>query len=306
METYRIESIWRAMRLGQHAQAIDLLKQVLADDPQSALPHALLASNLIAQGRLHAGEHELKIALSLDPNTAWFYLSYARLCTLKNRPREAIQFCEQAQSLEPQNAEPLFMLSEIYLHLDDRPAAEACLKQAASLEPDSRRLEVALGEFYLSGGKFDLALQHAREALRADAGDADANLLMGKIQLALGNSDDAEYHAKFVISNNPSSKEALRLFSHVKMRRNPFLGLWWRLNSKIAALGNTKGAFVIIMAFLFFNLLARAILDLGYPTTSLVLSLGWVALVLYSWISIPMYHRALKKELEEFSFRKDY
>ena len=129
---------------------------------------------------------------------------------------------------------------------------------------------------------------------------------MGEVQLALGNIDDAEYHAKFVILQNPNSREALRLFSNIKMRKNFIFGLWWRFNSTVAALSNIKGGLVLISAFVFFNLFSQIVHDLGYEVFSDVVGYTWIILVIYSWLGIPYYRKLLQKELDKFSFNANY
>jgi len=142
--------------------------------------------------------------------------------------------------------------------------------------------------------------------LALHAQSEDANILMGKIKLARGEVVDAEYHAKFAISQNPSSQRALRLFSDIKLHSNIFLGFWWRFNSWAATLSHINGALVLIGAFLFFNLISQILFDLKFSTLSNIISYVWLGLALYSWIGIPMYYRALKKELNKFSFNPDF
>lgn len=303
---YRFDLIHGQMQTGHYSEAIESLKSVLSDDPESAAGHALLASCLMSLGRLHAAGHELGLALQLAPNVGWFHLLGANLDVLRNRPRQALDHCRQALELDPQQASAHLLMSDIHRQLGDNIAALDELDTAAGLEPNSPRLASAYGSFYQSTGELDKALSHASDALALNAGDIEANLLMGRIRLARGEAEEAEYHAKFVILQSPSSEAALRLLSHIKMRRSWFLGLWWRLNTWINGLGNTRAALALILAYLFFSLLSRVVLDLGYPGASGTISLGWLLLALYSWISIPMYHKALKKELEQFRFNKNF
>ena len=57
----------RQMRIGNHAGAIEPLRQALAADPTDAGAHALLAMCLHATKRLHAAEYEAQQALSAAP-----------------------------------------------------------------------------------------------------------------------------------------------------------------------------------------------------------------------------------------------
>ena len=57
---------------------------------------------------------------------------------------------------------------------------------------------------------------------------------------------------------------------------------------------------------LVFNLISLVMGDLGLPVLSKIFSYGWLTLVLYSWVGIPMYQRKLEKELQQFRFNDDF
>lgn len=306
IEDYRLSIAWQYHQRGQHGLAIDQLKELLAHDPEIALAHGLLASCLVSQARITAAEYEIQLALQLDPRESFFFLVRAQIEVFRNHPKRALQFCDEALALHPKFANAYLLKSEIALRTGSRNDAREYLDQAAALEPDNINIVTAYGEFHLKTGNAGKAAAFATQALSMDAQDEDANLLMGEAKLVLGDVADAEYHAKFAITRNPNSQEALRLFSHIKMRGNLFLGLWWRFNSWAATLGNLKSSVVLIGAFLSFNLLAQVLSDLDYPFVASTVSYTWLILVLYSWVGIPMYYRALKRELDAFSFRSDF
>lgn len=306
MENYKLDLAWRYHQQGQDDLAIDQLRDLLSQDPQYARAHGLLASCLLAQSRLHAAEYEVKTALEINPTDAYLFFVRAQVDLHQRRFKQALQYCDEALSLSPQLVSVYLLKSEVYMLLDKRDQAYENIVQAASLEPDNEDVIVAYGEYHLAIGDYEKAEGCAKDALAIDAQAEDANILMGKIKLAQGNIPEAEYHAKFVISRNPNSSVALNLFSHIKMRSNFFLGLWWRANSWITTLGNTKAVMVLIGAYLLFNLLSQVLNDLGQPGLGELVSYTWLLLVVYSWVGVPMYYRALKKELKKFSFNPDF
>src|SRR5690606_37414404 len=131
------------------------------------------------------------------------------------------------------------------------------IRMAAQLEPNNLEVAIAFGELYFSMGEYPKAERYGREVLAEDAQHEDANVLIGNIYLAQGNIADAEYHAKFAITVNPDSERALRLFCNIKLRKNFFLGIWWRFYSWAATMSQVKASLVLISAFLFFNMLAQ-------------------------------------------------
>ena len=54
--------------VGDTASAIQSLRMVLAQDPEHAYAHALLAGCLLDTRRIHAALHEIELALGLEPD----------------------------------------------------------------------------------------------------------------------------------------------------------------------------------------------------------------------------------------------
>lgn len=306
MNDFKFNQAIRYYRQGLHDSSIDLLKELLAENPDDAYYHAYLGANLLAMKRIYAAEYELNLALSIDPGISQLYIFMAQVSIFRNRLVPALEFCDQSLALDPQNVDALLVKNDIYKRLDRNREALACIDQAAQIAPDSTTISVAYGQHYLSIGKLQQAHQHAADALRSHAEDISANLLMGEIQLAMNNTEEAEYHAKLVILSNPENQSALHLFSSIKMHKNRVFGLWWRFNIRVSSLSNLRSGLVLISAFLIFNLLSQIVKDLGYTTTAQVISYAWLLLVIYSWVGIPYYYKILRKELARFAFNPNY
>jgi len=306
MNDYRVEMVWSHYHAGRHREAIEVLKGLLGDDPENALYHGLLASCLVRTGRVYAGEHELMIALRLMPELPMLFWIKAEIDIFNNRIPQALESCDQALMLDPTSYGVLLLKHRAYMHIGKRQLALTCIEQAANVAPDAPDIPLAFAEYYYGIGKSDEALPYCLEALENNAADESANILMGKIKLKQGDISDAEYHARFVIMNNPNSQAALHLLGNIKVRKNPFFGLWWWFNSRLAHMGTFQSAIVLISGFLLFNLLSQIIQDLGYPVAANVVSFAWLGLVLYSWLGVPAYTRTLRKEMERFSFNKDF
>ena len=81
----KFDQVLRYSRQGQVASAIELLKGLLADEPNNAIYHGTLASCLLQQSRLHAAEYELKIAMQLAPIEPFLHCISARIYYLQNK-----------------------------------------------------------------------------------------------------------------------------------------------------------------------------------------------------------------------------
>lgn len=303
---YKYEQVWRHISHGQLSSAIELLKELLSNEPNNAMYHGVLAHCLLEQMRIHAAEYELKIALQLEPNQPFLHSIYARIYFLQNKAKQALAACDQALQLDPQNADVFELKSDILLANKKAKEAFVYIQKMSELEPDSVKTTFAFANYYYQTGNTAQALEFTTAALGMDAQHQGANVLMGRLQLLKGNIAEAEYHARLTIMLNPSAKEALSLFADVKARKNIFLGLWWKFNAWVSRMSTLNQVGVLIFGYVFFNLLSNVVFDFGYSKSSSVIDYAWFAIVIYSWVAIPIYQRMLDKEIQKFSFKSDY
>lgn len=302
----KFDQVLRYSRHGQVASAIELLKGLLADEPNNAIYHGTLASCLLQQSRLHAAEYELKIAMQLAPNEPFLHCISARIYYLQNKPNEALAACDNALQLEPGNVEVFELKSDILIANKKYKEGFSYIQQMAEQEPDSIDTLYSFANYYYVIGDNVNAMEFARAGLAVNAEHPGVNVLMGRLHLINGNIAEAEYHARLTIMLNPNSREALQLFSDVKARKNIFIGIWWKFNTKISRMSTLNQVAVLIFGYVFFNLLSIILNDYGYSKSSTLVEFSWLAIVIYSWVALPIYQRMLSKEIEQFSFRSDY
>ncbi|MCP4504513.1 MAG: tetratricopeptide repeat protein [Deltaproteobacteria bacterium] len=286
--------------------AMDLLRQLLHDDPNHAPAHWLLGAILLDEKRLVAAEHELKLSLELDPTAPDAHLSLGRLFFLKRNSKTALACIAEAQRLDPENEEALILHGVILESLFKMDEALASYNAALAIEPTSIDALVARGDLFFARKQISEALDDVTVALKGDPEDAKANVLMSQVQLYLGNVDEARYHAMFAISLDPTDASALNAIGNVKARESWFLGLWWRANARVTSTAPLKQSMILVGAFIFFRVLAQLLSDLEYPLASSIVSNGWLLIVLYSWVGLPLYQRMLRTEIETFMFSDDF
>lgn len=291
---------------GRHQQAIDTLKELLGQSPDDADAHALLALNLLECGRITAAEFEITLSLKKNPNEPYFHWVLGRIYILKNKPKQSLMSAEECLRLDPDYYIAHLLKYTAFQLLDRLDDALQAVDDAAKIEPNSSDVKMAYIRCHIAKNERLKAEKLCQERLEEDAGNNDANVIMGEIKLALGDVDDAEYHAKYVIFNNPNSTEALELLANIKLRKSKLMGLWWWTNSKLAHMNQLKSTSILIAAFVLFTALAQIVKDLGYIPLSQVIGYAWLGIAAYSWIGIPAYYRALKKELSQFEFNKDF
>jgi Flp pilus assembly protein TadD len=301
----RISRAANYLERGASHQAIELLKQVLGDEPEHALAHALLAQALIKQRRIHAALHEAELALSLSPESPACHRTLAAVHVAHRKLALAREHAEKALELAPSDENALLQLAAIE-SLAGRPReALARAEQARALAPDDPETLSAVGSALLELGRVDEARRAFEDALAESAEHAESLLGMGRIALLRGDIADARAHAIAVLNVAPDHEGAIRLLVGVKTRSNFAVGLWWRMNAWLS-LRPTRGVVVLVVAYLLQRALITWAVLHGHAMTESVIGYAWLALCVYSWVAPVYYRRALQRELNAVTLRSDF
>lgn len=128
----------RALMASQHyAEADELLRQQLAQQPALAEARYLLARSLSWQGRYQAAMDQYRLLLQLEPDNTDYLLGLAQCLVWDRQPQAALPVLAQARELNPEDAD-LWRLNIQALAAvggDQREAALALQAQAAQRFP---------------------------------------------------------------------------------------------------------------------------------------------------------------------------
>lgn len=181
-----------ALMAGQVDQARKLLESASAQDPQFALPHALLAQIAVVQNRktaaqsqaeravalnpkspaalvtlalvnlahfnLDTARHNLEKALTADPGSVEAYIYLARLWLGSDYLHRARRTIETALKLAPNEAEVLSMAGFIRLGFRDYKGAKVFFDRAAAANPNFGDPRIGLGHYYFRYRDFNRGL----------------------------------------------------------------------------------------------------------------------------------------------------
>jgi len=273
---------------GQEFEAIEMLKEVLGQYPDFADAHALLAYALVRKVRVVAAEHEARLALSLDASCVLAHSVLAQVAFLLGRFDDALQHCDEALSIEPENCENLLQKAQLLEAFSRDEEAMLHIQEALKVDPESVDAWCTLASFCLDKGQLSECRDAIEHAMKMDPEDAQCHVVLGRLELKRGHLELAREHAHFAIMQSPEDQQALQLLSDIKASENWFV---------IA---------VLIGGYLFFNLLALILGDFGYTGLATIVSSLWIGLVVYSWIGIPIYRKMLKKELGRVELKGEY
>lgn len=294
------------LHLGQTEQAMDALRQALAQDPDFADAHALLAICLLDQRRLHAASHEAGLALAQEPDLALAHYAKARILIGQRKFQDAKKHLELIIGENPQVVEFHRSLALLYELTRREDLRHETLQRALTLDPQDAETLAQISRYHMDHGDVDAAQRYAQEALQAMPEQEDALIAMGHVLLKRKRLNDAREHAIWALRHNPANAQALHLLAAVKARNSLWLGLWWRYNSWMSSLGDSRSILVLLFAFIVYRIASIASADLGHAQLSNVINFLWLGLVLYTFIAPQIFHKALKKEMASVKLREDF
>jgi tetratricopeptide (TPR) repeat protein len=165
----RAQSAAQARRLNE---AAGICADVLAASPDH--PAALALQGIIAgmAGNPDAAVVLLRKAIALRPGNATWHAHLSSLCRATCRMEEALAAGQESIRLDPANPERLVNLSLIFVDVDDRDRATACLLRAIGLRHDHPDGHLALAQTLLAAGDFEPGWMEYEWRNRTEAGKA--------------------------------------------------------------------------------------------------------------------------------------
>jgi tetratricopeptide (TPR) repeat protein len=231
-----------AARAKGQPEAIDLLKQAVAEDPGLWEARYDLGVLLAREGQLGPARLELERARDLAPNAedvvaalgevlrrseelgsavdvlSHFVASYpdatqARrvlVVVLRESGKRDDALAQARELLKRQPGDPaaLAELSLTHLEQGQVDVAELLIEEALKAEPHSAVVERAAGLIALERGEDAIAFGHFSKATELDPNDTAAGLNTATVLLRAGVYDRAEKHFRAVLAVQPESVEA--------------------------------------------------------------------------------------------------
>jgi tetratricopeptide (TPR) repeat protein len=192
--------------LSRYTQAIELLKDELASDPDNYRSHLEIAYCELQENKFEEAEAECAEAIMLDPVNSLAYSILALIGILANDLVKAKENIEIALSLEPENASHYSLLSKILIIEDNYPAALEAAEKGLELEPDHSSCLEYKAESYLFSEQYDLALKAMNLSLEQDPENANTLMKCGLIFYFQRNYSKAVVYFNEAIRINPDNE----------------------------------------------------------------------------------------------------
>jgi hypothetical protein len=147
----RAQSAAQAKRLNE---AMGICEDVLAAHPDHPAAYALMGIVSSMKGDVERGVELLRKAIGLRPGIPSWYAHLSSMCRATYRMEEAVAAGQESIRLEPNNADHLVNLSLVYVDVDDRERATACLIRALGLKHEHADGHLAMAQILLANRDF--------------------------------------------------------------------------------------------------------------------------------------------------------
>jgi Flp pilus assembly protein TadD len=147
----RAQAAAQAKRL---SEAQGICEDVLTTTPDHPAALALLGIVASMKGDTDKGVEHLRKAISLRPGVASWYAHLSSMCRATYRMDEAVSAGQESIRLDPNNADHLVNMSLVFVDVDDRDRAIACLLRALGLKHDHADGHLAMAQILLAQRDF--------------------------------------------------------------------------------------------------------------------------------------------------------
>ena len=165
----RAQTAAQAKRINE---AIGICNDVLAASPDHPAALALLGIISAMANDPERGVALLQRAVQLRPGNATWYAHLSSLCRLTYRMEDALAAGHESIRLDPNNADHLVNMSLVFVDVDDREKAIACLIRALGLKHDHADGHLALAQNLLAMGEFEPGWMEYEWRNQTEAGKA--------------------------------------------------------------------------------------------------------------------------------------
>ncbi|MGD0433267.1 MAG: tetratricopeptide repeat protein, partial [Acetobacteraceae bacterium] len=135
-------------------EAAGICEDVLAAHPDYPAALALLGIVTAMKNDHERAIELLRKAISLRPGVPSWYAHLSSMCRATYRLEEAVAAGQESIRLDPNNADHLVNLSLVFVDVDERDRAIACLLRALGLRHDHADGHLAMGQILLARRDF--------------------------------------------------------------------------------------------------------------------------------------------------------
>lgn len=173
------------------AKAAELLRALLAADPEDADAHALLAETLLLLDQPRAAYDHYLAAIAVGPAHAELHFAAGALANTIAMPDRALEHYHAAQQADPTNPKHPLYLAQVQRKLGLTDEAKASLIRAARLDPSLAIAWGVLADIALEENNLSVASTHIARAREAEPDGAAWRIIEARILRRQNRPEDA-------------------------------------------------------------------------------------------------------------------
>lgn len=280
---------------GRYELAEREYRRALADEPDDALSHALLALALADQGGRDAEAlAEARAAVALEPDLAFAHYAEARVHMEAERIDAAERAAATAVRMDPEHPRNFMVLAAVHLARRRWSDALATADQGLALRPTHAPLLNLRAQALVGLGRKDEAGATLRGALADDPENADTHANQGWALLHAGDRKGALGHFRESLRLDPEGEWARAGLVEALMARNPVYAAMLRYFLWMQRLDGRTRWMVILGGIFGYRIVRTAARDNPALAPWLTpLMVAYVAFVLLTWIAPQLFSAVL-------------
>lgn len=277
-------------------QAADQLRQLLAQDPNCAEAHALLALCLLKnKDQWHAATREAEHAVGLDPSSSLSHYVLAAVHEKRNRFPEALEAIGEAIQLSPEQSDYYGMQASIFAQQKNWSAARNAAAVGLSLDPEDESCAAIRAIALERLGQTGDAVVEADAAVSRRPDSSLAHSTRGWALLNSGKYREAQEAFREALRLEPSNEMA-RIGMIQALNNNHLVFRWvYRFYMLIGRMGQGAQWAILIGLFVGMRLLRGFARE--HPEWEpyvIPISILYLAFCLLSWIATPLFNTFLR------------
>ena len=181
---------------GNVGEAVQVLTNIVKQDPSSAEAHSNLAIAYTQQNQFRQAVEEFKEAHRLAPNDDTIRLSYVKALVVLAEFNIALPLITDYHKRKPHDFEALYLMGVVDRGLGNYAEAETMLRQAVALNGNSYDVRYNLGFALAKLGKKQEARQQLEKAVQLKPSSSEASFQLAAVLRSLGQEEQARQELK--------------------------------------------------------------------------------------------------------------
>lgn len=261
------------IQLQRCEQAIDLIRQALANDPENARLHYLWAFSCYRLEDYSEAEEQLLNALRYGADTESAYALYGDILLETGRWKEAEEAYLEGLRENPENAQIHASYAYLMIKMGHEAKGQKLLQTAVQLDPENPVVLHYQLLFQWAKSKKDDQLVALGKLVRHASNDLAIHINIGLTELYQSNWKAAREHFRQAFLLSPSDKTLLDILKDLDYMSHPLLApLRW--------IDRVGGPAVVWLVGIGSITLLRSV---GWISAAFVFALVYILVLVYTW-----------------------